>query len=108
MNLTKAIESYQKQIGSLQITLSELEKIQKYADTVQAIALEEVICKRYLQLGVAEAVAKEVNSAGFRKNGKIYTNKDITNIIGQKALKNVEHDLHRGAYLLLKINKHKI
>lgn len=108
MNLISAINRYQNELLNLQNILVKLEETQKYADHAEPITLEGVICKRYLQLGIAEAVAKEINAAGFKNNGRVYIAKDITSLINQRSIKDVDPILHKGAQLLLKINKCKI
>lgn len=99
MNLITAIGYYHQELSNLQSILDKLEEVKKYADTVETTTLESKICKRYLYLGTAELVAKEVNAAGFKKNGKIYTGRDITSVIEQKKLMNVDPVLHSGAQL---------
>lgn len=107
MNIVEALSKTRKEITRLQQMVSVLEEVTQYVEKADAVNLESMICKRYLQLGVADFVVKEVNSAGFRKEGKLYNSRDITKLIEQKKLDNVDLRLHSAAQLLLKINKHK-
>ena len=90
--------------------LKKLEKAQGLAvlGSTPETGLEELICKRYLQIGKVEAVLKEVNATGCRKNGEAYKSTDISDVIKAKKVEGVNPELHEAAKLLLKINKGKL
>ena len=108
MNVNQALEKYDGKIKEIQKVINQLEDIQDMLTDTRQLTLNGMICKRYLQLGTAESVAKEVNNAGFRNENKMYTQRDITKIIESKKLDDVNEKLHNAAKLLLKVNKYKI
>jgi hypothetical protein len=110
MNIKEAIIKYQKELEKVQVILEKLEKAQGLAvlGATPETGLEELICKRYLQIGKIDAVLKEVNATGCRKNGEAYKSTDISDVIKAKKVEGVNPELHEAAKLLLKINKGKL
>lgn len=75
MNVKEAITKYQKELERVPGILDKLEKVQHLAITkvTPETSLEELICKRYLQVGKVEDVLKEVKAVDI----KIYTSLHI-------------------------------
>lgn len=108
MNIQQASLKYREKIKELQDMVEGLERIQELLPKEEVKSLETLVCKRYLELGVIMLVVKEVNQAGFRKDGKVYSSNDITQLIRSKRLEHVNPQLHRAAKVLLHLNKGKV
>ena len=110
MNVQEVIKKYQKELEKVEGILEKLEKVQGLAalGTTPETGLEELICKRYLQIGKVDAVLKEVNAAGCRKNGEHYKSTDISGVIKARKVEGLNPELHEAAKLLMRINKGKM
>ena len=106
MNVKEAITKYQKELERVQGILDKLEKVQHLARTevTPETSLEELICKRYLQVGKVEDVVKEVKAVGM----KHYKSTDISDVIKARKVEGLNPELHEAAKLLMKINKGKV
>lgn len=110
MNIKEAIAKYQKELEKVRSILDKLEKVQGLAslEVTPETGLEELICKRYLQIGKVDAVLKEVNAAGCRKNGECYKSTDISGVIKARKVEGLNPELHEAVKLLMRINKGKL
>lgn len=106
MNVKEAITKYNKELERVQHILDKLEQVQCLAATevTPETSLEELICKRYLQVGKVEDVLKEVKLAGMKN----YKSTDISDVIKARKVEGLSLELHEAAKLLMKINKGKV